>query len=333
MKKFSFLSFVCLLVMSGMFSFSLAGPMDGEEYFSLDADTNGGGVVGDVYYSDEDGTFEKDIVTINTSQDLDALSTAQHPPVTPRDIYWGTFKMTFSIDGDSDIYEWTVGGTPIDIQNNYLGPRDVCMDGHFANQAPHQVYSLVHDDENDLGLADYDLDALEHGIHYPPYPEPFPTHAYGGAYFSVEGTGNFDEGDVYFDDFVNPVWHYFDDTLLSLYLDSQFDPDENQIDALVVFDIVHADRYFEVGDPNNPYDADLILFSLAPGSYDPVGDNIYWVNANGYGGLLFDPELDYNVDAIDVHNVPEPTTGILLLAGLAIGFWFKRKTSKKALSD
>ncbi len=296
--------------------------MDGAHFFSLDPDKSG---PGDILYSSENGKFQF-AFTIPGDQEIDALSSPQHPPVEPLDIYHRSFSMLFSIDGDSDIYEWCVDGTPIDILNGYFGPRDVSLDGHFLNKNPHQTFSYVHDDENDLGLADYDLDALESDEHRPPYPNPFPSHASGNVYFSTERS-LWDPGDIYTSNWINPPQLYFDDKFLPDYLgDPDYNYDMNQIDAIVVFDFVGSQDSFDEN-PYDPYGADLILFSLAPGPYDPTGDNIYWINGNGFGGLLIDPHLSYNVDALDVHGcVPEPNTVFSVFTGLCIlGLWIKKK--------
>ena len=289
-----------------------AGPNDGGHFFSIDQDTALGGVNGQINHSAESGQYVIGGVPVaypqnDSTAELDALSSGTHPTVDLWDMYYGAVNMVFSIDGESDIYEWGLLG---DVTG---APKSGGLDGHFPNLAPHTTLGpLVHDDESALGLGNQDLDALESDFHNPLYPNPFPTHGIGPVYYSTERATVLDNGDIYYDDGLNPPGVYLNDTLLA---NLGIDPDTDQLDALIVFDLA-LDTSFDEG--GSLLTSDAIFFSLAPGGADPVGDNIYWYSAynGGTGGLYFDPGLQVNVDALDVHPVPEPATLSLFTLGL-----------------
>lgn len=336
---------------------ALAGPNDGLEDFSLDPDA----AQGQINFSGENGNFGPDfVIPIEQGDQIDALSS--HHRGTPwnhnvdlQRMLFGSLRMDFSIDADSNIFEWTVGGPP----PVPLGPgRTVGLDGHFQAGANPAGITSAHDADTTLGLAtvdaagneteDRDLDALEHHTHRAPYPEPFPgaptnwENNPANVYFSTE-RGPTDQGDV-FNMGAGLGSPYFDDA------DPLFAPilselgltiDNFNIDGLIVYDLEGGFESFDglVADPNDLASAvlgsDAIFFSVEglQGATDSKGDNVYWVSAatqgNSYiGGLYHDPGLEFNVDALDVH-VPEPGTLLLIGIGLAgLGYGRGRRSSR-----
>lgn len=340
-------------------------PNDGGHWFSTDGDTAlnpVSGSNGDVYHTPEDTTNEWSWNIPNLGdQEIDALSSHTHDNVSLyttenlHGMYNGDVYINYSVDLSSDIYEFKVPDpinpgfiipdandgdllTPYSHAPSYLGPRT-------------NSDSWIHDTADVLGLDGYDLDALESDRHIDPYQHPFLNH--GGivnsvvddnAYFSVEGTGSLDNGDVYVqnptvdgrwpDAMDGPPYTDLNGASYSLYVDDisiaaseyfsmlGFDADVEQIDALVVFDVSQSSNSFDAA--NTLYGSDAIFFSLAPNAtgLDAVGDNIYWYSAydGGTGGLYLDPESLVNFDALAVH-APEPVSSTLFLIGAAtLGF-------------
>lgn len=301
-----------------------AGTNDGEHFFSTDPAVPPATNPGDIMYSNENGTFSFAFNITTGTQDIDALSGHTHPGTTLEDMFNNYIEIVYSIDGDSDLYEWQVYGQP----PLPSGPGRTGMpDGHYLNQNPNKVLpQLVHDDENDLGLAGLDLDALESGYHGD-YIEPFPNHPLSDKYYSLEQAGPLDNGDIFKNLGSSSHLLYLADEIFAPVLG--FNPDTEQLDGLVVFDVAGSKSTFDEG--TGLFDSDTIFFSLAQGVFDNVGDNVYWYSATGVGGLYFDPGyVDINVDALDVHNpVPEPSSFSLLLAGMASGAGILRFKKRK----
>ncbi|RMF95457.1 MAG: hypothetical protein D6734_05520 [Candidatus Schekmanbacteria bacterium] len=312
-KKVGVLLVLILSVL--FFNLSLwAGERDGGHFFSLDPSVPPATNPQDIMYSSENGSFMFAFNITAGPQDIDAFSGADHPYTTLADMFSGYTELVYSIDGDSDLYEFQLYGPEPDP----LGAgRNWFADGHFANQAPHTVLpQLVHDDENDLGLAQYDLDALESEYHGG-YIEPFPGHPISDKYFSLEESAPLDNGDIFKNLGSSSYMLYLADEVFAPVIG--FDPNAEQLDALVLFDVAGNKTTFDEG--TSLLDSDTIFFSLAPGTFDPVGDNIYWYSATGIGGLYLDPGYEsINIDALDVHNpVPEPQSLTLMIAGILGG--------------
>ncbi len=289
-----------------------AGPLDGAHDFSLDADS----APGVIHHTDEDGTHGPALtVPVDTGDQVDALSGAHpHHDTTLWHMYFGSYYLNHSIDGDSTIFEGIVRG-PLPVP---LGPgRIYCCEG-------------IHDEADELGLVGEDLDALEAHDHQ---DDSFHAHVHDfpgfpgdatSSYFSTE-RGVSDEGDIFYTDYTN-----FIDSLL--YLDDAiFAPGEN-VDGLVVFDVHGGDSTFSGVDTGFILDdilhSDAIFYSLAPGATDSIGDNMYWYSAagGGIGGLYLDPGQLVNWDALDVH-VPEPhNLALFTLAMAGMGFARRKKS-------
>ena len=295
------------------YSSVFAGPNDGSHDFSLDSDNALNGVDGDIYVSSEGGqTPNFDFNIAHTNQydfEIDALSGVHDAHDVPLDVVIeGIFRLLLSVDNDSNIYEWEIFGSS-------------CCDDERSG-----AYKHIHDTATDLGLSNYDLDALESHEH-PRYPIPFPGVPYDWedqiVYYSLERTnGQADEGDIFYGNTSSWGNLYLDDSKFANAVG--FDEKYDQIDALIVYDIAGSKESFDSG--GNCFNSDFILFSLAPrqDGIDPIGDNIYWYSAIGKGGLYFDPGLTVNVDALDNHPVPEPSSILLFGAG-AIGLLGSRK--------
>ena len=314
MRRLMLMALVCLALMAPRMAY--AGPSDGVHDFSLDGDPSGGGVKGSIHASFEDGTFGGDFVipisTLDPAAHVDALSCHHRQSPWNHDVpldvmFYDEFRMMYSLDADSNIFEWAVTGPP-----------------PFSPDSRSLTYSHIHDTAGALGLMGKDLDALESHDHdsYDPIPFPGPptdweSNPSDAVFFSVENATVFDAGDVYVDIDVHaglPLL-YLDDSAFAPVIG--FDPDIEQLDALVVYDMVGSFETFADGG-GGLLDSDTIFFSLAPGVFDPVGDNVYWYSASGVGGLYGDPGLAENVDALDVHPIPEPATmGLLAIGGLA----------------
>jgi hypothetical protein len=302
MKKYVKSGLLLVATIVGILAFTTgtqAGPLDGGHWFSLAPDSAGDGagagfvpgsaLPGDVQFSPEDGTFGYSF-TIPTDQDIDALSSAGHPPVDLAEMFGSSVEILFSITGGADIFSMVVGGP--------------------ATPAPRIVISGIgiHDAAAVLGLTPgvHDLDALESDTHVG--PPGFPSHG-APVYFSVTGPGLLDDGDV----FLAGVGPYLDDAIFAPVIG--FDPGANQLEDLILFDVAEEDFEFNAG--ATPFTSDAIFFTLAPGPFDPIGDNLYWFSAfgGGMGGLYVDPLFSVNIDALDV--IPEPATLSLLGIGLA----------------
>ncbi|MBE9542356.1 MAG: PEP-CTERM sorting domain-containing protein [Proteobacteria bacterium] len=238
-----------------------------------------------------------------------------------------SFCMMYSVDNDSNIFEWKVDGPP-PVDNTGQLPG-------FVPPGRSIIFEHIHDTAAVLGLESYDLDALESHAH-PTYPIPFPgPPAYWednpGVYYSLEGSTVADDGDVYMKGLVAA---YLDDSIFAPVVG--FNPNIDQLDALIVYDVFGGVENFDgylTGDPLYALlNSDAIFFSLAPGAHDPIGDDIYWYSAalGGVGGLYGDPGLFENVDALDNHPIPEPCTMILLGSGLLGLAGFTKKKRKKS---
>ncbi|BCX89994.1 hypothetical protein MIN45_PP08 (plasmid) [Methylomarinovum tepidoasis] len=313
-------------VLVAMCGSAIAIPQDGTEDFSIDPDPG----QGQIQFSDESGTVANDFVITGLQQndEIDGLS-SHH-----RDLPWnhnvtldrmirGTLRMDFSIDNDSNLFEWNVSGDE-PVPNG--GGRTLTLDGHEPATPNPANIQFAHDNEITLfGTANpsEDIDGHEHHNH-PNYnfpgSGPFPGAPFNweddpkNVYFTTE-KGLSDPGDV-FNWFLGVNNPYVDDNFICNILgcdDATFN-----IDALVVYDIIGDLTSFDAG--TDKFTSDAIFFSVAPGAFDPTGDNIYWISASGIGGLYGDPGLSVNVDSLDVH-VPEPATLTLICAGL-LGFRF-----------
>ena len=334
------MAFLCIpLIVAGV---AYAGANDGMHDFSLDNDRTAGGANGDIYFSPEDGTFDPDFnipmatpFVPDPSAEVDALSgyhTGDHTHnVSLGDMYFGEYRMMYSVDGDSSIYEWKVDGLP-PVDNTGQLPIFVPVPPPGRNI----TFEHIHDMDVDLGLVGYDLDALESHDHptYPTIPFPGPPAIWEdsvGVYYSVERSIVADDGDVY----EHFVGLYLDDSIFAPIVG--FDEDIDQLDALIVYDFGDKgtfDEYVGVDWLDSLLHSDAIFFSLEDNSLgiDQWGDNVYWYSAalGGMGGLYGDPGLFENVDALDNHPIPEPCTMILLGSGLLGLAGFSRKKFNKS---
>lgn len=336
MKRIVLLPLVCLAAIAPPMAY--AGAVDGTEDFSLKPDASGGGPVGTIYFSHENMVFGQDFILPTAvpagapAADADALS-AHHRAaphnhgVTLADMIAGEPFMKYSLCGSSDIHEWVVSGSePVP---NGIGRT--------------LTYEHLHDSAAVLGLSSLDLDALESHEHTPPYPFPYPgppttweTDPTDAVYFSVENVplGNtLDDGDVYVTQALAPPITYVDDSVIAAALASlgfvHDGPNAEQLDALIVYDVLGNLTTFDAG--TDKWDSDAIFFSLAPGAVDPIGDNVYWCSASGVGGLYGDPGLSENVDALDIHPVPEPLTVLAVLLGVSgLSTYVRKRVAAKA---
>jgi hypothetical protein len=285
---------------------ALAGPNDGGHWFSVDPDI-AFGAPGGVYYSVENGGYFQSGLLNTGGQELDALSSGRHDFATLSDIfsYSNTVYWNYSIDTNSSIYS-----------NVY--ERQIT--GVTSSTSP-----WIHDRANDLGVPEFaDLDALESDTHSSKYAHPFSSHG-EPRYFSLEGAGARDVGDIYWGS-VSQL--YLQDDMFAPIIG--FDPFFEQLDSLIVFDVHGVEGEFSGGSSLETSDA--IFFTLAPGVFDPVGDNIYYYSAynGGTGGLYNDPGDSTNWDALDVHMTPEPVSSTLfIIGGATLGFRRFRKKFKK----
>ena len=339
-RLFVLMAFLCIpLIATGV---AYAGPNDGSHDFSLDNDTAAGGVNGDIYFSPEDGTFGNDFnipmatpTVPDPDAEVDALSgyhTGDHTHNVPLEqMYFNQpepgFCMMYSVDNDSNIFEWKVDGPPPEDKTGKLPG--------FVFPGRNITFEHIHDTAAVLGLESHDLDALESHDH-PTYPIPFPGPPTDwenrpGVYYSLEGSMAADDGDVYMKGLVAA---YLDDSIFAPVVD--FDPDSEQLDALIVYDV-----FGDVGEFNESsidpsvdlwghlFNSDAIFFSLEDNvtGIDPVGDNVYWYSAalGGVGGLYGDPGLLENVDALDNHPIPEPGTMMLIATGTLVTMLRRRK--------
>lgn len=335
------MAFLCIpLIAAGV---AYAGPNDGSHDFSVDPDVALGGVRGDIYESPEDGTnafdFNIPMATpgiADPSAEVDALSgyhTGDHTHNVPlSQMYFNqpesAFCMMYSVDNDSNIFEWKIDGPP-PVDNTGQLPG-------FVFPGRNITFEHVHDTDVDLGLVGYDLDALESHDH-PTYPIPFPGPPASwedsvGVYYSVERSIVADDGDVY----EHFVGLYLDDSIFAPIVG--FDENIDQLDALIVYDVFGDkgtfDEYAGVDWLDSLLHSDAIFFSLEDNvnGIDTVGDNVYWYSAalGGVGGLYGDPGLTVNVDALDNHPIPEPCTMLLLGSGLLGLAGFSRKKFNKS---
>ncbi len=311
---FSLLIFCVLMLPMNV----LAAGNDGGHWISVDPDTSLGGNNGDIYYSSENGTNSWSWNIPVGDQQVDALSSAQHDP---QSLSW-----MFSYTNVFINYSIEPGSDRSDIYERQIFSQ-------LSSSAP-----WIHDSAGTIGLNpdDHNLDALESDTHdSPPFPNqyehPFSNHGYDNSYFSVKGSGPLDVGDVFtqngsgnWPDALNgaPYSLYVDDTNIAAaayFADLSFNPATEQLEDLIVFDVnVNKDTF--TGN-------DTIFFTLAPGVFDLIGDNIYYYSASGSGGLYHDPQDTRNWDALDVH-APEPVSSILFITGAAT-LGFRRFLKKK----
>lgn len=290
--------------------------------FSVDPDASLGGSVRDIYQVTSPGGTPAFDFNINAppgggaSDQIDALSCdhRRYPDyhwVLLSDVISGTYRMLYSVENASDLRRWDASGSAIPG-----GARTL-------------TYVGVHETEANLNLVGEDLDALE--THYTVTPPgidvPGPRQAWyndNGMYLSVQG-GTADDGDVFHRASDGTVALYLDDTI---FIDTIFGAgasDEVQLDALIALDVSHTLDTFDQG--TTLARSDMVLFSIAPNAtYDTFGDNIYWWSAydGGQGGLYADPGLVENVDALDMHNTPEPSTFVLMASLLLMGLGGRR---------
>lgn len=106
----------------------MRGQTDGSHDFSVGPDVALGGFPGDIYESPENGTnaFDFNIPMPPGYPDagVDALSgyhTGDHTHnVSLWNMYFGEYQMMYSVDNDSKIREWKVGGPPPEDKTGQL---------------------------------------------------------------------------------------------------------------------------------------------------------------------------------------------------------------------